>query len=146
MKNPAVTRRHRESLRGLRPHFRIAIYREKLFLSKDPFEALTNWRWLSSAPAVASGQRKIGWIAGGIPGFNAQDSHERVNRKILIISGSRPAVQPVRAVLFYQLIVDAQQQKGGGPLPNERRIMMFVGRFKKKRGKDRTDSSPQEKV
>ena len=68
------------------------------------------------------------------------------NRKILIISGSRPAVGPVRAVLFYQLIVDAQQQKGRGPLPNERRIMMFVGRFKKKRGKDRTDGSPQEKV
>jgi hypothetical protein len=49
-------------------------------------------------------------------------------------------------MLFYQLIVNAQKQKGGGPLPNERRIVMFVGRFKEKRGKNRTDRSPQEKV
>ena len=55
-------------------------------------------------------------------------------------------IEPVRAVLFYQLIVNAQQQKGGGPLSNERRIMMFVGRFKEKRDKDRTDGGPQEKV
>ena len=55
-------------------------------------------------------------------------------------------IKPVRAVLFYELIVNAQQQKSGGPLPNERRIMMFVDRFKEKRDKDRTDGSPQEKV
>jgi hypothetical protein len=80
------------------------------------------------------------------PEFDAQDGHERVNRKILTISGSLPVVEPVRAVLFYQLIIDAQEQKGRDPLPNERRIMMFLGRFKKKRRQDRTAGSPQEKV
>ena len=55
-------------------------------------------------------------------------------------------IKPVLAVPFYELIVDAQQQKGGGPLPNERRIMMFIGGLKEKRDKDRTDGSPQEKV
>jgi hypothetical protein len=33
-------------------------------------------------------------------------------------------VEPVRAELFYQLVVDAQKQKSGIPMPNERRIMM----------------------
>ena len=66
--------------------------------------------------------------------------------RFLSISGSRRAVEPVRAVLFYQLIVDTQEQKGRGPLPNERRIMMFVGRFKQKRSQDGTDGSPQEKI
>jgi hypothetical protein len=61
-------------------------------------------------------------------------------------SGARPTVEPIRAVLFYQLIVNSQQQKGWDPLANKRRIMMFVGRLKKKRGKDRTNGSPQEKV
>jgi hypothetical protein len=89
---------------------------------------------------------KLAQIGNDRLGFNAQDSYERVNRKIFIVSGSLRAVESVRTVLFYQLIVDAQKQKGGGPLPNERRIMMLVGRFKKKRGQDRTDSSPQEKV
>jgi hypothetical protein len=78
--------------------------------------------------------------------FTAQHSHECVSREILISSGAHRAVEPVRAVLCYQLIVDAQEQEGRGPLPNERRIQMFLGRFKKKRGQDRTGGSPQEKV
>jgi hypothetical protein len=35
-----------------------------------------------------------------------------------------PAVDPVGAALFYQLVVNAQKQKSGIPLANERRIMM----------------------
>jgi hypothetical protein len=36
--NPTVTRPQRESLQGLRPYFRMAICREKLFLSKAPLK------------------------------------------------------------------------------------------------------------